>query len=168
MKAPLKRLEEPVPFDGGDFSPRSQRAAGPPTPASTVGWCASARTFCNRALRACRVQSLFVDDTPEPVERATVHLLREARRLIDTDEKWVQGYYSTADERRCAIGALRSAGRHPCPRRVRARAHHLLREVAHERGFQSVEGMNDRCSHQQVLAAFDASIRVAEHSSRCR
>ena len=156
-----------MPFDGSNSSPRFPQTAEPPASASTVGWCATARIFCERALRASRVQCLFVEDTPEPVERATAHLLREARRLIDTDEKWAQGYYYTADGRRCAIGALRSAARHPCPRRVRARAHHLLREIAHERGFQSVEGMNDRCTHQQVLTAFDASIRIAEHSSQC-
>jgi hypothetical protein len=131
-----------------------------------VGWLGATKAFCEHALRISRIQFLFTGNPPELLEPSTAHLLRRARLMIEAEEKWVQGYYSTSDGRRCAMGALRAAARHSDPRRVRARAHHLLREVARERGFQSVEGMNDRCTHHQVLTAFDMAIRVAERSPR--
>jgi hypothetical protein len=108
----------------------------------------------------------FTGEPAELIEPSAAHLLRRARLMIDVEDRWVQGYYSTSDGRRCAMGALRGAARHSDSRRVRARAHHLLREVARERGFQSVEGMNDRCTHHQVMAAFDLAIRTAERGAR--
>lgn len=155
-----------MPFDGSDFSPTFQPTAEPPVPNGAPGWLGATKALCERALQVSRLQYLFTGNPPELLEPSTAHLLRRARQLIEADEKWVQGYYSTSDGRRCAMGALRAAARHSDPRRVRARAHHLLREVARERGFQSVEGMNDRCTHHQVLTAFDMAIRVAERSPR--
>jgi hypothetical protein len=151
-----------VPFDGSDFSHPFQPAA----PASPPGWLGAAKALRDLAFRFTGLPRLFTGRAPELLEPATAHLLRRARVLIESEEKWVQGYYSTSDGRRCAMGALRAAARHSDPRRVRARAHHLLREVARERGFQSVEGMNDRCTHPQVLTAFDMAVRVADRSSR--
>ena len=155
-----------MPFDGSDFSQAFSPTVEPVSPAGSTGWFSAAKALCERALHLSRMQLLFTGNTPELLEPATAHLLRRARLTIELEEKWVQGYYSTSDGRRCAMGALRSAARHSDPRRVRARAHHLLREVARERGFQSVEGMNDRCTHQQVLTAFDMAVRVAERSPR--
>ncbi len=155
-----------MPFDGSDFSQAFKPAGEPGSPAGSPGWLGAVKAFSERALRISRVQFLFTGNPPELLEPATAHLLRRARAMIESEEKWVQGYYSTSDGRRCAMGALRAAARHSDPRRVRARAHHLLREVARERGFQSVEGMNDRCTHQQVLAAFDMAVRVSERPAR--
>lgn len=155
-----------MPFDGSDFSRAFQPIADPLPSGGSRGWLGAAKALCERTLRTSRVQYLFTGNPPELLEPSTAHLLRRARLLIEAEEKWVQGYYSTSDGRRCAMGALRAAARHSDPRRVRARAHHLLREVARDRGFQSVEGMNDRCTHQQVLTAFDMAIRVADRSPR--
>jgi hypothetical protein len=155
-----------VPFDGSDFSPSFQPTAEA-LPGSAPGWAGTVKAFLARALARSRAAPyLFTGNPAELIEPSTAHLLRRARTLIEAEEKWVQGYYSTSDGRRCAMGALRAAARHSDPRRVRARAHHLLREVARDRGFQSVEGMNDRCTHQQVLTAFDLAIRAAERSPR--
>jgi hypothetical protein len=41
------------------------------------------------------------------------------------------------------------------------RAHELLAAVARDRGFSSVEAMNDRSRHEAVLSAFDAAIMTA-------
>ncbi len=155
-----------MPFDGSDFSPALQSTAEPSASSSPQGWGATAKALCHQVLRVSRIQYLFTGNPPELIEPSSAHLLRRARSLVETEERWVQGYYSTSDGRRCAMGALRAAARHSDPRRVRARAHHLLREVARERGFQSVEGMNDRCTHNQVLTAFDMAIRVADRSPR--
>lgn len=155
-----------MPFDGSDFSPAFQPTPEPASPGHESGWIGAAKALCDRAFRVSRIQFLFTGNPPELLEPSTAYLLRRARLMIEAEEKWVQGYYSTSDGRRCAMGALRAAARHSDPRRVRARAHHLLREVARERGFQSVEGMNDRCTHHQVLTAFDMAIRVAERSPR--
>ncbi len=148
-----------MPFDGSDFPHVLP-------PSSPSGWLGAAKALSLRALQAVPLPAMFTGRAPELLEPATANLLRRARLLIEPEEKWVQGYYSTSDGRRCAMGALRAAARHSDARRVRARAHHLLREVARERGFQSVEGMNDRCTHQQVLTAFDMAVRVAERSPR--
>ncbi len=154
-----------MPFDGSDFSPTLRPPSEPPAD-SQQGWAAAAKTLCRRALRVSRLNYLFTGNPPEPIEPSSAYLLRRARLMIETEERWVQGYYSTSDGRRCAMGALRAAARHSDPRRVRARAHYLLREVARERGFQSVEGMNDRCTHNQVLTAFDLAIRAADRLPR--
>lgn len=155
-----------MPFDGSDFSRASQPTGDQLPSGGHQGWLGSAKALLAHALHTSRVQYLFTGNPPELLEPSTAHLLHRARLLIEAEEKWVQGYYSTSDGRRCAMGALRAAARHSDPRRVRARAHYLLREVARERGFQSVEGMNDRCTHQQVLSAFDMAIRSAERSPR--
>ena len=116
-----------MPFDGSDFSPIVQPTAEPSNPGGASTWLGAAKCLSERALRASRVQFVFTGHRAELLEPSAAHLLRRARVMIELDEKWVQGYYSTSDGRRCAMGALRAAARHSDPRRVRARANHLLR-----------------------------------------
>lgn len=87
---------------------------------------------------------------------ATVLVLREARDLIADEKLWVQGIYER-DGRRCAMGALQSAGRSYW-RAVRRDAAGALEQVARLNGYHSVESMNDSVGHAEVLAMFDAAI----------
>ena len=99
-----------------------------------------------------------------PPPDAAVGLLREARALIEDERDWVSGAYRTPDGRHCAVGALRAAARGPWSqyeRETRRNAHGLLLAVARGRGFDRVERMNDKSTHAQVLAAFDAAIANA-------
>ena len=72
---------------------------------------------------------------------------------------------------RCAVGALRLAAdflNYPVAGRV---ARDLLTEIAIERGFASIEAMNDRSRHETVLSVFNTAIAVyscAEHVSTCQ
>lgn len=96
------------------------------------------------------------------IDVTAADLLRRAREAIADENRWVQGRYSTLDGRHCAIGALRAAGRDPSTRKAGKRAHAILRNIALEGGFGSVEQMNDRMSHGEVMFAFDRAITVAE------
>ncbi len=91
-------------------------------------------------------------------------LLWAARALIEAEGDWARGAYRTSDGRHCTVGALRKAARDPqCQygRRIRHEAHGLMLGVARGRGFDSVERMNDKSTHAEVLAAFDAAIARA-------
>jgi hypothetical protein len=100
-------------------------------------------------------------------EIPALRLLEAARLLIASEEAWVQGAYHTSTGRHCAIGALRAVAAQMHGhgggggRGAKMQAHTLLLAVARQRGFDSVETMNDRSSHVQVLAAFDAAIASA-------
>jgi hypothetical protein len=98
-------------------------------------------------------------DSPD---RSTVQVLRLARTLIEDERHWIQRRYETLDGRRCAVGALRSAGRLLALRSLNNEAHNLLLEVAVGRGFTDIEKMNDHSTHGQVVSAFDAAIARAE------
>jgi len=94
--------------------------------------------------------------------------LEEARGLIEQREDWTQGTLETFRGERCAVGALRLAAdflNYPLAGRV---ARDLLTEIAIERGFASIEAMNDRSRRETVLSAFDTAIAMyscAEHVS---
>lgn len=88
-----------------------------------------------------------------------VVLLKRARALVAREETWVQAHYAR-DGSYCAVGALLHAGGRRHPARFRQAALHLSL-VAKQHGFRSVEEMNDRCTHTEMLAAFDAAVALA-------
>ena len=85
-------------------------------------------------------------------------MLIEARGLIEKKEDWTRGTLETLRGERCAVGALRIATEfldYPDAGRV---AHDMLTRIAIERGFASIEAMNDHSRHEAVLMAFDRAI----------
>lgn len=89
---------------------------------------------------------------------STAATLRAARALIDTPEKWCQGTYYSGG-RYCAAGAIRKVtgiGDEQFP----------ILEVLNDAlpHFTSILEFNDSpaTTHADVLAAFDAAIRLAE------
>jgi hypothetical protein len=90
-----------------------------------------------------------------------IQLLETARRMIEDPLKWGQGSYFDLGGRHCAVGALRAAARELNATSKLRRAHAFLLEVAWRRGFTNIEGMNDRSTHSEVLAAFDEAIAAA-------
>jgi len=97
----------------------------------------------------------------EPVDLAMLRVLEEARGLIEHRDDWVQGRYETLAGARCAVGALRLAANFLAYERAGAAAHALLTGIALERGYSSVETMNDHSPHAELLGAFDAAIAMA-------
>jgi len=96
--------------------------------------------------------------------------LEEARGLIEQREDWAQRTLETIRGERCAVGALRLAADFLNYLLAGRLAHDLLTNIAIERGFASVEAMNDYSRHEVVLSAFHTAIAVyscAEHVSRC-
>jgi hypothetical protein len=147
-----------LPFDGCDFY-EFWPSAPVPLPRAQLGFWTrlswSVRLFPSgfRFLRAAQIEA------PEP--HAT-RLLRAARVLIEAEESWVQGTYRTSDGGRCAIGALRAAAQGQYGQGAAVEAHGFLLAVARWRGFSTVEGMNDKSTHPEILAAFDAAIASAQ------
>ena len=107
---------------------------------------------------ATGIPGAFPGDFPE---LAAVRVLRLARTLIEDERHWIQRRYETRDGRRCAVGALRSAGWLLALRSLNNEAHNLLLEVAVGRGFTDIEKLNDRSTHGQVVSAFDSAIARA-------
>jgi hypothetical protein len=91
----------------------------------------------------------------------TVQTLKVGRALIEDRKDWVQRRYETRDGRRCAVGALRAAGRMINTTGSQNGASATLLAVAIGRGFNDVESMNDNSSHKQILTAFDEAIARA-------
>jgi hypothetical protein len=96
---------------------------------------------------------------------AVVHLLQEAKGLIEDRENWGQVLYLSLSWRRCAVGALRAAARSVKDPGIAWSAHALLQRIAQSRGFDTIEVMNDRSSHRDVLRAFDEAIALARRST---
>jgi hypothetical protein len=92
---------------------------------------------------------------------AVTALLEDARALIVTEERWVQGAYRRFPGRRCAIGALRAAAARLDDLTPAWAAHALLIEIARKRRFTCVEALNDHSSHADVIGAFDEAIALA-------
>lgn len=104
-------------------------------------------------------------DVVVPSELLVVQILCAARATIELEETWIRGRYRTTGGRRhCAVGALRSAARLIRDPEAYAAARELLRTEASARGFNSIELMNDRSYHGQVLSAFDNAIAQARAS----
>jgi hypothetical protein len=148
-----------MPFDGSDFKiPRRE------DPRRSPHW--SAGRF-RRWWRARFCWTFGDEDTFDirkwPAERraAVACLLDEAKGLIRDPGNWVQGSYRWAGRRHCAVGAVRAAASRHEDITLGWSAHALLVEIAATRGYASVEAMNDRLSHAEILRAFDdASTRA--------
>lgn len=151
-----------MPFDGSEFS-RSPEPSQPGPLSSGV--MLAAEGWLRRPWRRLRV--LYPGGPGKhrcPPPDAAVNLLRAARALIEAERDWASGAYRTADGRHCAVGALHAAAGVPwsiTERKVRREAHGLLLAVTKGHGFDSVERMNDKSTHAQMLAAFDAAIANA-------
>lgn len=149
-----------MPFDGSDFRvPPPVQTSPVPTEGRMWGRI-KALALRSRALQ--QFWSFAPGDPIVPSEVSAVHLLRSARALIELEDRWVQGRYETVRGRRCAMGALQAAARVLRDPRAFEEAKDLLRAEAVLRGYSHVEKMNDRSTHAQVLAAFDAAIARAE------
>jgi hypothetical protein len=140
-----------MPFDGVDFRTGCVVDTG-----IFPKWRWDAWRFWLKSRRARKAEI-------EPVARsgAVVQLLENAKMLIGDQHQWVQGTYSRLPDKRCAIGALRSAARQFDDISLAWSAHALLIQVASSRHFSSVENMNDHSSHKEVLHAFDEAIAFA-------
>lgn len=148
-----------MPFDGSDFRVSSPAQTCPVPSEEGIWGRIKALALHSRALQ---LWSFSPADPVVPSEVSAVHLLRSARALIELEDRWVQGRYETVRGRRCAMGALQAAARVLRDPRAFEEAKDLLRAEAVLRGYSHVEKMNDRSSHGQVLAAFDAAIAKAE------
>jgi hypothetical protein len=103
---------------------------------------------------------------PAEPEIGVVQLLETAKRMIENPGHWVKGSYATSRGRHCAVGALRAAASGLSASSTLPHAHAFLLEVAGRRGFETVERMNDRSMHGEVMAAFDEAIAAARHGAR--
>lgn len=89
----------------------------------------------------------------------TAEVLREARALIDTPEKWTKGYRG---ERLCAVAAIASAA----PRDWLPAKYALNRALGREESVVLYRWNDDPATtHADVLAAFDRAIALAEAQS---
>jgi hypothetical protein len=158
-----------MPFDGseipdafgGNRGPRLPKAAS----AKATPWIVIRRAFEGLLRGAIPARLFGAGDPVVPREVLVVQVLCAARALIELEDKWTRGYYQTIWGRRCAVGALRAAGRTVRDPRAFALARNLLRTEATSRGFTHIEMMNDRSTHAQVVAAFDAAIAKAKAHS---
>jgi hypothetical protein len=96
----------------------------------------------------------------EPIDEAVLRVLVEARGLIEQREDWTRGTLETLRGERCAVGALRIATDLLNDDDAGRIARDLLTQIAIERGFASIEAMNDHSRHEAVLAAFDRAIQI--------
>ncbi len=110
---------------------------------------------------ARRVLARFIQFPAEQARGASplevANLLWDARELIEAEKHWLRGAYHRPPAQFCAMGALHRASR-KASHAALIRAHGLLLDVARGGGFPTVEQMNDRTSHEFVLAAFDRAI----------
>lgn len=148
-----------MPFDGSVFTVTPVKDA--PARPGTWEMLRQAARRLNPAARAVPAE-IPVSKPFETPDAATVQVLRLARTLIEDERHWIQRRYETLDGRRCAVGALRSAGRLLALRSLNLDAHNMLLEVAVGRGFTDVEKMNDHSTHGQVVSAFDIAIARAQ------
>ena len=145
-----------MPFDGSDFSRFPQPS--PPGPSFLAAALAKVQVWLAWVWKALRSFVPVGRHVPErQLYDSAVCWLRTARALIEAEENWTVGTYRTTDGRYCAISALRTAARGMHHRNVRQVAHRYLLAVARERGFCSVEQLNDRSTHAEVLGVFDAA-----------
>jgi len=139
-----------MPFDGTEFFRNPS-----PTGDDAVWYARLAASF----RRACR--AVLFRPAPEPIDAAILRVLEEARGLIEQREDWTRGTLETFRGERCAVGALRLAADFLDYPQAGRLAHALLAEIAAERGFSSIEAMNDYSRHEAVLSAFDTAILAA-------
>jgi hypothetical protein len=146
-----------MPFDGAEFLqyrlPENSSASAP----TTAGWFKHWRSLLAwREATGKGFQAM-----PEERALAALRVLSDAKDLIATPRHWVQNRYEAPGDRYCAVGAVRLVGRHLDDPDALDAAHQLLLRVARGRGFRSVQKMNDRSTHEQVMTAFDEAIATA-------
>jgi hypothetical protein len=149
--------EADMPFDGADFLQFRLPDSPPASAAPTFVW------FGHwRSLFAWRRETGKTFE-PIPAQRAlaTLRVLSDAKGLIAAPEHWIQRQYEAPGDRYCAVGAIRLAGYRLHDSAALSAAHELLLTVARERGFRSVQRMNDRSTHDEVMAAFDEAMAAA-------
>ena len=102
-------------------------------------------------------------------------VLKAARALIDTPEKWTKGNYARDESGRptpyesdgacqfCAVGAVKRAAM-PADLSAAWRAEDLLSDTAWGMYNMTIVSFNDRADtkHAQVLKVYDKAIKVAE------
>jgi hypothetical protein len=153
-----------MPFDGNEFVATPVQAGTLQTGTLRPGVWTLLRRASQRLRPVARTAPLELPGASPGTSpaAATVQVLRLARTLIEDERHWIQRRYETLDGRRCAVGALRSAGRLLALRGLNNEAHNLLLEVAGARGFTDIEKMNDHSTHGQVVSAFDMAIARAQ------
>lgn len=95
----------------------------------------------------------------------TVEVLRAARALIDTPDKWCQGERGRDGSRLCAGHAVGDAIGIGYGRATWAEGHPALVALARAMGTKthhSVPFWNDNHTHAEVMAAFDRAIANEE------
>ena len=105
-------------------------------------------------------------DTTAKPDTETAALLRKAKALIDTPEKWCQGAMAldrlgrvcfdpmgSYVVRRCAIGAAATIDGCGWSRPLKA--------AAKEMGYRDPGDLNDRTDHLTVMRMFDRAIELA-------
>ena len=150
-----------MPFDGSAFSPVAEAPSATPTPSGS-SWLKSLCSLLRLDAWRDDFQSFLPNARPAVAEPTVGQLLITARGLIEQEGRWIRGHYATLDGRHCAVGALRAAALRLDARRVGRAAHDVLRDVVRERGFRSIEQMNDHSTHAEVIGAFDTAIQLAE------
>lgn len=85
---------------------------------------------------------------------SVAEVLREARSLVDTPEKWCKGTYGDGEGRHCISGTLRDVGAEE--------AYTFLQRTIHTAGPLSSWNDAPERTHADVLAAFDKAIALAE------
>jgi len=155
------KQEEAVPFDGSAFSPIADAASATPIPGGSK-WRKRLRSLLRLEAWRDDIQAFLPGVRPAVAEPSVGYLLITARGMIEQEARWIKGHYATLDGRHCAVGALRAAALRLDARRVGKTAHDVLRDVARERGFRSIEQMNDHSTHAEVIAAFDTAIVAAD------
>ena len=164
MRVPCKPAigEEAMPFDGLEFSGHAPVHPAAHTQA-VKGLRQRLSAFKLWLLWGGRSSGIEALETAVPGDAQdadVVRLLMAAVALIEPESKWIQGAYRTFGGRYCAMGALQAAGL-SFNHATRIRARRLLTGVARERGFHTVERMNDTSTHAGVLSAFDTAITAA-------
>jgi hypothetical protein len=109
--------------------------------------------------------------TPAPMTPPVVRILRQAKDLIGTPERWTR--YSAAIDADgntcsitsslavswCAFGAVTKIGKE-ADDSYRSRAI-LCLDAAAGRAYGSAPALNDNASHAEVMAMFDRAIEIA-------
>jgi hypothetical protein len=146
-----------MPFDGADHGPKATLGGRLSSGRAEEAWYDHWQGLFERRAPHARLRKAAPEGDTTPVLR----LLGEARCLIEARERWTRGVYETPRGTYCAVGALHAASRHLRDAAAEHAAHKLLLAVVGQRGFPNVEAMNDRSTHEQVLAAFDEAIMAA-------
>jgi hypothetical protein len=151
-----------MPFDGAEFLRAPLPSTPLASPAAKAPWHRRWRSLFTSKGPASKT----AEATPEGGNLAVLRVLKEAKRLIEVPQHWTRGTYESLRGRYCAVGALQVIGRRLGDPAAQHAAHNILLSVAHRRGFRSVEKMNDRSTHEQVLAAFDEAMAAARQQAR--